>query len=213
MKLYLFIIIFSVSILSYKSAEAFVQFRDPIQVYGQCDDKDINITLSPDANAVSFLFNNSLLLESISQNLRKKNFNKRCIFRIPLKASPQIQFEIMNLDWRGFIAIPKYSEAHFRSQVWLTPTTSKNHEACQSRVEIFKEKNLNFIGPKTKELTIRQNLFEPRKVTECGKDYFLTIEVNLNLKNKKPTENAQFILDSLDLGQTLSNSIVERPCR
>ncbi len=189
-----------------------VEFKEPIKVYGQCEDEAVSATISPDAYSLSMLFDSNLLLEhmpGITTNVKQM---KKCYFTIPLKASPNEKFEILGFDWRLFVGLPNSSKARFESKIWLTHNKILRNGRTKIITDAYSAKKKTMNGPLNSDLFMNQNFYEPKKVTECGADYFITIQVTMELKNKNKVTNAIYSLDSLDIGQSLSDKIVKRPC-
>jgi hypothetical protein len=189
-----------------------VEFQEPIASGSDCPTENIVHTISPDSQAVSFLLNGTMLMEHQPGVTQGKIVQKRCVLQIPLAAHPKQQYVILTHDWRLYAGLPEKSKLTVNSRIWLWHERVRPHHKKSIVVNYYKDITKNYFGPQDSDFIFTQGSREPR-VTECGKPFNLTIEFKLKLKNNNSTESALVDVDSFDLAQSPTATIVKRDCQ
>lgn len=201
-----------VLIIFSQASMATVEFDEPTFVTGHCDEQTVSRTISPDGKAISMLFDNNLNLEQAPMVSSPTTSTKTCYFYVQLKSSPNFKYEILGFDWRGFVGLPKKSTSVIESRLWLVHNQLDWQYNQKLVVDDYNYKKKTITGPINTDIFLKQRIYEPTKVTSCGADYMLIIQVDMKLTNKNKSSNAMINIDTLDIAQSLSNRIVKQPC-
>lgn len=205
-KLTMLLLFFSFSAFSY------VEYQEPITSDSDCPPENIVHTISPDSQAVSFLLNGSMLMEHQPGTTEGRVVQKRCLINIPLAAHPKQQYVILSHDWRLYAGLPEKSKLTVTSRIWLWHERIRRDHKKITVVNYYKSNTKNYSGPYDSDFIFTQSSREPR-VTECGKPFNLTIEFKMKLKNNNTSEGALSDVDSFDIAQSPTATIVKRDCQ
>lgn len=166
-----------------------------------CDFQNVAVTLSPDGQDLSFLFDEYGI--ELSPQDPRPSLRKDCLIYLDFKTAPGIQFAFRSVDYRGFAAIPAGMEGFHRLAALLQG----------ERVPTLKENYLR--GP------MEQNYFSRFQASRlafspCNQTYHRVLvysQLGLNrFRGVRPQSAAMIVLDSKDFSATQNLGIELRRC-
>lgn len=153
-------------------------------------------TISPDGQAISFLFDQFIIRVLPEQKVIR---NVTCKIRIPMKVTPGYVAEASFVEYRGFVSVGN------RSSVSLSGYGSAGPQRGNFPVAV------SFSGPKTDNFYVLQRIQQNAKLQKCSSQN----EVQLTLTARFGGFGiGEFQLDSGDIGSDgIRMGITLRPCQ
>jgi len=158
-----------------------------------------SVTLSPDGRYISLIFD-SYTIEAGLTNGRPVDY-KTCNFLIPIHIPANHRLSIVEVDYRGYVALPdnkataKLSAKYFLADA-MGPPFVKDWQGPLDSNYIFE--NL---------LTLANRVH-----SKCGQDVDMQVRTQVTVKNPKRAEDALVTIDSADFDAGLRFTVELNKC-
>ena len=157
------------------------------------------VTLSPDAGAISILFDSFQAQAGGTTGLPQAR--KYCIMNIPVQVSPGFQAAIIEMDYRGFHALPQRGYAQFTVDYALQGFQGPRF-------------NRRFVGPLNQDFnTINRLRLQDVKWSACGANTVLSVNASMIVVTNERHEQTIGTVDSGDLASGIDAQLQYRPCQ
>lgn len=161
-----------------------------------CPSGSASVTLSPDAKALSILFDQYSAEAGNGRSIDRKS----CNIAIPVHVPQGMSVSIIEVDYRGYVSAPAGGSASFRTEYFFAgsrgPTFSKN-----------------FTGPYDDEYTLKSNLGLSSVVwSACGADVNLRVNTSMVAKTNRRMDTTLATVDSADFKAGLIYHLQWRRC-
>ncbi len=158
-----------------------------------CPAGSASVTLSPDAKSLSIIFDSFLA----QAGGRKTIDRKSCNLAIPVHVPQGFSVSIIDVDYRGFVSLPRGSFARVQSEYFFAGQTGP----------ILKK---TFFGGLERDFLLSAKLGISSIVwSKCGQDVNLRVNTSLLLRSRK---EALAAIDSIDMDAGLVYHLQWRRC-
>ncbi len=155
------------------------------------------IALSPDQSQLSILFDQYVVEAGGSKTVDRKN----CNIAIPIHVPQGYSISVMQIDYRGFLALPSGSRAQLSVNYFL-PGAGRGVNSSKT-----------FYGPSTSDYLKQDNLGLQAIVwSACGADTILRANTSLFAQTNSRREQALATVDSADVSSGLIYHLQWRQC-
>jgi hypothetical protein len=163
-----------------------------------CPAGSASVTVSPDQQALSILFDN-YVTEAGGATGRQVD-RKSCNITVPVYVPQGYSVAVFQVDYRGFNALPAGGRSRFNAEYFWAgsqgPTISRN-----------------FTGPINTDFTLSNNLIASTLVwTPCGASVNLRVNTSLMTNTNAAYQQALSTVDSADISAGLIYHIQWRRC-
>lgn len=157
-----------------------------------CPNGSASATLSPDAKTLSVLFDSYVVEVGKQKGLTKDR--KGCQINIPFSVPRGYAVQVVKMDYRGFMSIPKGAKATFGAGYRFVEIAG---ERLRSE-PVIREKSVK--GPREENFifssTLQGSTFSP-----CGEDFVLAADSTLVVQANSDGEQALSTIDSLEVSE------------
>lgn len=161
-----------------------------------CPSGSASVTLSPDAKALSILFDQYSAEAGNGRSIDRKS----CNIAIPVHVPSGMSVSIIEVDYRGYVSAPAGGSASFRTEYFF----------AGSRGPTFTK---NFNGPYDDEYTLKSNLGLNAVVwSACGADVNLRVNTSMVAKSNRRMDTTLATVDSADFKAGLIYHLQWRRC-
>lgn len=162
-----------------------------------CPAGTVSVTLSPDAKALSMLFDQYQV--AVGGETRKSFDRKSCNIAIPVHVPQGMSVSVLKVDFRGFNQLPQSATSQFNVEYFFAGT----------RGPAFQRK---FRGPITADYLINNELTVQAMVwSDCGVDVNLRTNSSIRVKTVANRE-AMASIDSEDVSAAIVYHLQWRQC-
>ena len=161
-----------------------------------CPRGSASVALSPDARSLSILFGDFML--EAGQGTGKRLDRKNCDIAIPVHVPQGLSVSVINVDYRGFLDLPRSAMARFSAEYFFAGTRGPSYQKT-------------FRGQTTRNYTIRNNLVASAVTwSRCGQDVNLRANTSMYVRASRGTAFAT--VDSADVSAGLVYSLQWKRC-
>ena len=147
-----------------------------------CPSGSASVTLSPDAKALSILFDQYSAEAGNGRSIDRKS----CNIAIPVHVPQGMSVSIIDVDYRGYVSAPVGGSANFRTEYFF----------AGSRGPTFEK---SFVGPYDNEYTLKSTLGLSSIIwSACGADVNLRVNTAMVAKANRRMETTLATVDSAD---------------
>lgn len=163
-------------------------------VYGGngCPQGTVSAVVSPDQRVLSVLFDSHVV--EVGGQTGKRRERTTCTVKIPFQVPQGYRVQIVKLDYRGFVSVPKGAQAVVGGGFGYSGVRGKKLNINPRK---YKTK---FKGPVEQEFILSTLITGP-EWTPCGESFALETEAILNMKANQNAETAISTIDSMDAEQ------------
>ncbi|MNS96851.1 hypothetical protein D3C72_1311690 [compost metagenome] len=200
MKQVMTVLSFALIALGAASAEAqALRLGQPAYGGTGCPAGTASVTVSPDSTALSILFDN-YVAEAGSMSGKRLD-RKSCNVSIPVQVPNGYSVSIFQVDYRGFVAVPRGGRAQFDAEYFW----------AGSRGPLIRRV---FTGPYADSYSLTDELIATTEVwTPCGASVNLRINSGMMAMSNGRMEDALATVDSADISSGLIYHFKYRRCR
>jgi hypothetical protein len=166
-----------------------VQIGNPTYQGSGCPDGTVSATLSPDATALSLIFD-KYSVETGKSASGVVADRKQCSFQIPMTLPAGYSVTVMRVDYRGYRNLPAGAFGSFQAGFSFRDRR-RAHAGGPDVRQAFR-------GPAEGDFFITQNSNVP-EWSECDGDVQLRLDTALDLRSSRHGELATVSIDSADL--------------
>jgi hypothetical protein len=175
-----------------------LRLGDPAYGGTGCPAGSASVTVSPDQQSLSVLFDN-YLTEAGYTNGRQVD-RKSCNFVIPVHVPQGYSIAVYQVDYRGFNALPSGARSRFSAESFF----------AGSRGPVMRR---NFTGPVNNDFTLTDGILASNLVwAPCGSSVTLRVNSSMMTTTNSAFDQAISGIDSLDLSSGLIYHIQWRRC-
>lgn len=174
-----------------------VQMGLPNYFGSGCPQGSMASVLSPDNTQLSLLFDQYIVEAGGGSGERRAQ--KTCTLDIPLKVPAGFQAAVIKLDYRGYNYLPDRARAKY--QVIYSFVDSQSGKRYKRR----HRRRMTFRGPLDEEYMMNSVVGDRSLWTECGRDFNLHIETELEARSRADLETSLSTVDSIDAGSREGN--------
>ncbi|MEK6706193.1 MAG: DUF4360 domain-containing protein, partial [Bdellovibrionota bacterium] len=166
--------------------------------------ENTSVALSPDASALSIIFDNYSAEAGKQSPGRKQSDSSQCLVYIMMKLPAGVSIGIARADYRGFISLPAKGNGEVSASLGFL------HQPYYLASNHMKQR---FTGPIDENFQLSQKIKSPLW-SKCGGNVYLMLQSSLKVKSNSHREQALAIIDSLDISheQGATYEIVKRRC-
>ena len=200
MKQVMTLVSFALIALGAASAEAqALRLGQPAYGGTGCPAGTASVTVSPDASAVSILFDN--YVSEAGGMSGKRLDRKSCNVSIPVQVPNGYSVSIFQVDYRGFVMVPRGGRAQFDAEYFW----------AGSRGPLIRRV---FTGPYSDSYNLTDELIATTEVwTPCGASVNLRINSGMMAMSNGRMEDTLATVDSADISSGLIYHFKYRRCR
>ena len=163
-----------------------------------CPQGSASVTLSPDSKSMSIIFD-SFITEAGPASGRTLD-RKSCNISIPVNVPQGYSFSIINVDYRGFVSLPRGANAKLQAEYFI---------ANQRGPTFVKQ----FVGQQNTDYYFNNTLGLQAQVwSACGADVNMRVNANIMLQNRA-YEDAMATVDTVDVGAGIIYQMQWRRCQ
>ena len=183
-------------VLGYTASASDIYLGQPGYGGNGCPAGSASATLSPDRKSLSILFDEFLVEAGEEKRLARKS----CNIAIPVSVPQGMSVSIVDVDYRGFVSVPRGGYARFSSEYFFAgikgPTFSKF-----------------FRGGTEKDYTLSNQLGLSAIVwSRCGADVNLRVNSSMLIKTNRYRDEALASVDSVDFSSGLVYHLQWKSC-
>lgn len=164
-----------------------VRMGDPILRGNGCEPGTASATLSPDARALSVIFDR--FMAEAGQGSATRQDRKMCNLEVPLIVPSGYTVSVTRVDYRGFNNLPSGAQSQFTAKFGVRD--SRTSRSSSDLVQRFQ-------GPLADEFLLSHSL-DVRTWSSCGGTISLSLSAFINAASNRQGEFASISLDSEDL--------------
>ena len=194
-----FTILLLVGLTSSPAFAGSVQLGTPSLRGDGCPAGSAGVTLSPDASAISILFDSFQVEAGGTTGLSQ--VRKTCYLGIPVSVQSGFQAAIVEVDYRGFHALPIRGYSQFTVDYALQNFAGPRF-------------NRRFVGPLNQNFnTVNRLRLQDVKWSACGANTMLNVTASMIVMTNEHQDQTVGSIDSTDLASGIDYQIQYRPCR
>ena len=165
-----------------------------------CPVGSAEVVLSPDSKELSILFGEYYVYTEPNDRGRASSARSSCNIAIPISLPQGLSVSLLEIDYRGFIDLPKKAKARFKADYFFAgdegPTMQKEWK-----------------GPKFDDFLMDNDLNVGAIVwSECGAQVNLRANTSLSIRNSNKYEIAEAGIDSTDIKAGIIYHLRFRKC-
>lgn len=183
--------------LASENASAQIRLGEPAYGGNGCPGGSASVTLSPDASALSILFDQYIVEAGGATN--RSLDRKSCNLAIPVHVPQGYSISVFQVDYRGFVAIPRGGRGQFNVEYFFAGMRGPR------QVKNFGESNRNY--EMTDRLVAQALVWSP-----CGAQTTLRVNTNMLVMSNARRETALATVDSADVTAGLVYHVQWRRC-
>ncbi|AFY02474.1 DUF4360 domain-containing protein [Bdellovibrio bacteriovorus] len=162
-----------------------------------CPAGSASVTVSPDASALSILFDNYVAEAGSGRSMDRKS----CNISVPVTVPSGYSVAVIQVDYRGFNFVPRGGMSRFDAEYFWAG-------ARGPRI------SRTFMGPVNDSYTISDGLIASTMVwTPCGANVNLRVNTSMMAKSNARGEQTLATVDSADISSGLIYHLQWRRCR
>jgi hypothetical protein len=175
-----------------------IQLGQPAYGGTGCPAGTASVSLSPDNQAISILFDQYVVEAGGAKGFDRKN----CNIAIPVHVPQGYSVAVMAIDYRGFVQLPAGARANLMVNYFL----AGNGRGVVSNKSFFGATSQNYLT--TDQLGIESIVW-----SGCGADTILRANTSMLVNTNSRREDAMATVDSADIRSGLIYHIQWRACR
>ncbi len=161
-----------------------------------CPAGSASVTLSPDAKALTLIFDQYMAEAGRGRTIDRKS----CNIAIPVHVPQGMSVSILKVDYRGYVNAPRGASAKFRTEYFFAGARGPTFEK-------------DFIGPFDQDYTLNSTLGLNAVVwSACGEDVNLRVNTSMTAKTNRMMEDVLASVDSADFRAGLVYHLQWRRC-
>lgn len=162
-----------------------------------CPAGSASVTVSPDASALSILFDSYIAEAGNGRSMDRKS----CNISVPVSVPSGYSVAVIQVDYRGYNYVPRGGQARFDAEYFWAG-------ARGPRV------SRTFMGPVDDSYTISDGLIASTMVwTPCGANVNLRVNTSMMARSNARGEQTLATVDSADISSGLIYHLQWRRCR
>lgn len=179
-------------------AQGTLQLDYPAYGGNGCPSNSASVTLSPDQQQLSILFDQYIV--EAGSDIGKRLDRKSCNVRIPVKVPQGYSISIFQVDYRGFNAIPAGGRSTFNVEYFFAGSRGPRQTKT-------------FYGPMNQDYTITDRLgVEAMVWSPCGASTILSANTSMMVQTNRRGEQVMSTVDSADISAGVVYHIQWRRC-
>ncbi|MBV2168439.1 MAG: DUF4360 domain-containing protein [Bdellovibrio sp.] len=185
------------SIVSLKAEAQAIRLGQPAYGGTGCPAGSASVTLSPDQQALSILFDNYVAEAGGGRRVDRKS----CNISVPVEVPSGYSVAVFQVDYRGFNSVPRGALSRFDAEYFWAG-------ARGPRI------SRTFAGPLSDVYTVTDNLIASTMVwTPCGASVNLRVNTSMMAQTNTRNEQTLATVDSADISSGLVYHLQWRRCR
>lgn len=202
------ILVFLLQICSARSDELVFELGIPISKGNGCPDGTVSVTLSPDHQALSLIFDQ--YSAQAGQLVESKRVTTSCLVKIPIQLPRGYFLVVSRVDYRGFHSLPSGAKSLFAS-----------HESYWVDHRFISDSGLRirtFYGPLDQDFLVSTQLKKPIR-SRCGGKIEIHLQSWLTVKTNSSFDQTLSSMDSIDVllqrvpGPNAEVKFLLKPCK